>query len=83
MPQAPGVSMPGPAKPAGPTLPGLPGMPQATAPAAPAVAAPNVQAPGGLPKPKVPAPDNKKLAKMLQPYLDLGKDVASGKNPPT
>jgi hypothetical protein len=94
--QAPAISAPGlpaPGIPATPAIPGIPapgvpampakpGMPQVTVPkpAAPGVSAPKIEAPGGLPKPKVPAPDAKKLAKMLQPYLDLGKDVASGKN---
>jgi hypothetical protein len=88
---APGVAAPG--IPSAPVVPGIPapgmsalpqkpGMPQVTVPkpTMPAVSAPKIETPGGLPKPKVPAPDAKKLAKLLQPYLDLGKDVGSGKN---
>jgi hypothetical protein len=68
-----------------------PAMPTIQPPAAPAFQQPALQPPAfqkpalpqpGAPKPPPAAPDQAKLLKMLNPFIDLGKDIASGKNPP-
>jgi hypothetical protein len=46
---------------------------------APQLAAPTIKAPA-MAQPEVPAVDQSKLSGPLKPFLDLGKDVASGKN---
>ena len=45
----------------------------------PQVTAPQVEAPA-VTQPQMPVVDQSKLATPLKPFLDLGKDVASGKN---
>jgi hypothetical protein len=85
--QAPGISLPT------PTMPGLPAAPGIAAPQVPGV--PQIQAPQlnlsapakpGMPSapaiaaPKIPPLDQKKLAAMLKPFLELGREVAAGKN---
>jgi hypothetical protein len=85
--QAPGVNLPTPA------IPGLPSPPGITAPqvpGAPQIQAPqiNISAPAtpGMPSapaiaaPEIPPLDQKKLAKMLKAFLELGREVAAGKN---
>jgi hypothetical protein len=62
---------------------GLSGKPAMSAPQkpnldVPAVAAPTLEAPTVTP-PEAPPVDQTKMAKSLQPFLDLGKDIASGK----
>lgn len=67
---------------------GLAGRPPMAAPQKPALTtAPNSAPKADLPKestapqqPEAPAVNQTKMAKMLQPFIDLGKDVASGKN---
>jgi hypothetical protein len=86
-PQAPGLSVPAPAVPSAQLPDGIealqvPGVPllekQELKMAAPA--------PLGLPStpaiatPEIPPVDQKKLAKMLKPFLELGREVAGGKN---
>jgi hypothetical protein len=86
-PQAPGLSVPAPAVPSVQLPDGIealqvPGVPllekQELKMAAPA--------PLGIPDasaaatPEIPPVDQKKLAKMLKPFLELGREVAGGKN---
>ena len=54
-------------------------MPQMPTVAAPGIVLPQVAPPAGAP-PAPPPVDQAKLAKPLQPFIDLGKDIASGKN---
>lgn len=56
-----------------------PAIPQVPQVAAPSVAPPPSGAPAATPS-EPPPVDQAKLAKPLQPFIDLGKDVASGKN---
>ncbi len=64
-----------PAMPATPKLhmPAMPAVPTTSAP--PQLAAPTPPAP-----PQLPPVDRAKQSKMLQPFIDLGKEVAGGKN---
>ncbi len=74
--------------PAVPEAPKMPAMP--TAPAAPTLAMPTAPVPPAPTAPRIPVtappvvevPDNvlKQQAKEQKPFIDLGKDVASGKN---
>jgi Family of unknown function (DUF6931) len=60
-----------------------PAMPEvkAPSPAMPTAPALQAQAPAvAQPQMEVPAVDRNKLSKALKPFLDIGKDVASGKN---
>jgi hypothetical protein len=86
-PQAPGLSLSAPAisvpqMPTQSAAPQVPGVPQVQAPGlnltAPAL--PGMPSVPTIAKPEIPAVDQKKLAKMLKPFLELGRDVASGKN---
>lgn len=56
-----------------PPMPEVPRADPLKAPVLPAV--PGAQPP---PPPEVPAPDQNKLASMLQPFIDLGKSIAAG-----
>ncbi len=56
-----------------PAMPDTPRVDPLKVPALPAV--PGAQPP---PPPEVPAPDQNKLATMLQPFIDLGKTIAAG-----
>ncbi len=79
--QAPGISLPAPAIP-GIAAPQIPGVPQIQAPqlniSAPAM--PGLPAAPAIAAPKIPPLDQKKLAKMLKTFLELGREVAAGKN---
>jgi hypothetical protein len=86
-PQMPAANLPAPAMPGLPSPPGItapqvPGVPQIQAPqlnvSAPAM--PGMPAMPAIAAPEIPPLDQKKLAKMLKPFLELGREVAAGKN---
>jgi hypothetical protein len=58
-----------------------PAMPEAQKPVLeiPKAALPKVETPV-LEQPEIPPVDENKFSKMMQPFLDIGKEVASGKN---
>jgi hypothetical protein len=86
-PQAPGVALSAPAIPGAPSLPGIaapqvPGAPQIQMPqlnlSAPEM--PGTPAMPAVAAPEIPPLGQKKLAKMLKSFLELGREVAAGKN---
>jgi hypothetical protein len=86
-PQMPAANLPAPAMPGLPSPPAIaapqvPGVPQIQAPqlnvSAPAM--PGMPAAPAVAAPEIPPLDQKKLAKMLKPFLELGREVAAGKN---
>jgi hypothetical protein len=92
MPQAPGLNISAPAIPGvqmpSVTAPQIPGAPQLQAPAinvsAPALpgmpSMPALSTAPAIAKPEIPPLDQKKLAKMLRAFLEVGRGVASGEN---